>query len=179
MKHKVKNVLRALSRHLGLKVKFVDYLGDQTHGKLLVRERRILINARKPRSEHVFTVLHEIGHYLLHVLNPHRRQIPRFFDIHWQNDLLAGFFSKIRRVLRFVLNRQSGKEWEADLWALCAFCVLARNFSGKDELKNFLERHPEKLPSFLLVRCAFAYRDVKTLAKRIFQLTGPSPTRLA
>ena len=99
-----------MSKYIGIKVKFVDYLGDDVHGKLLPREKRILINARKPRTEHIFTLLHEIGHFLVHVKKTHTLRNPRFLEIHWKSERLANFFSKVRRGVRFFRNRQSGKE---------------------------------------------------------------------
>ena len=49
MKHRTKNMLRAMAKHLRLKVKHVDYLGEDIQGVLLPNEGRILINAHKPR----------------------------------------------------------------------------------------------------------------------------------
>jgi len=62
MKYTTKNILRELAKQLGLNVKFVHYFANNTHGKLLPHEKRILINANKPRYEHVYTLLHEVGH---------------------------------------------------------------------------------------------------------------------
>jgi hypothetical protein len=173
MKHRVKNTLRGLAKHFGLKVKYVDYFGEETHGKLFVHEKRILINARKPRTEHIFTLLHEIGHYVLHVLNPYRKFHPRFFDAHWKINFMATLSSKVRRYMRFNFRKESGREWEADMWALCAFWLLARRFGARKELVDFLKRHPEKWSKFFLVRIVANYQDgrtwIRSLLKR-FQL---------
>ena len=62
---------------------------------------------------------------------------------------MAGTFcSKIRRGIRFFRFQRSGKEWEADFWAACAFVYLARHLGFCDELKAFRNRHPEKAKSF-------------------------------
>ena len=165
MKHKTKNTLRALARHFGLKVKFVSYLPADVQGKLLPREKRILINAYKPRCEHTFTLLHEIGHYVQHVLTPRRAYHPRVFDLHWKNDFLAEFSKFVRRYFRFIFNKQSGKEWEADLWAMCAFIYLAKAIGCQDELIAFVKRHPEKTNIFRLAAWGAAYCGIKTRIK--------------
>jgi IrrE N-terminal-like domain len=170
MKHRVKNSLRALSRHLGLKVKFVNYLADNIHGKLLPREKRILINAHKPRCEHIFTLLHEIGHFLMHFKGPARKHHPRFFDTNWKADRLACLSSTIRRYFRYIFNKTSGREWEADLWAMCAFIYLAKRVGCGRELHAFLNRHPEKLRVFLLAGLGVIYVGIKTKIKRIGRL---------
>ena len=162
MKHQVKNTLRAMASHIGLKVKFVDYFDDQTHGRLLVREKRILLNAHKPRIEHFFTILHEIGHYMVHHLTPRRTHHPRFFDVNLINDLIPDLCRFIRRYFRFIFNTREGLEWEADLWAMCAFLILANRIGCRADLVNFLDRHPEKMPTFLLVAGAVAYTNAKT-----------------
>ena len=170
MKLRKKNILREMAGHLRLKVAFVGYFDDQTHGKLLPREGRILINANKPRQEHVFTMLHEIGHFLLHFKNPPRKHHPRMLDVAGKIEWLANFCKHIRRQLRFYFTKKSGKEWEADLWALCAFAYLARHFGFQDELHSFLDRHPEKRWSYRLVRTAMVYSDCKQRISAAYKL---------
>ena len=167
MKHRIKNTLRGISQHLGIKVKFVDYFGDDVHGKLLPRERRILINARMPRNEHIFTLFHEIGHYLIHFKSLPRKRHPRFCDVKWKADWLARLSSKLRRYFRFIFNREAGKEWEADVWAMCAFVYTARHFGFRDELITFLKRHPEKTQIFLLAVYGNIYGGTKTTIQNI------------
>jgi len=62
-------------------------------------------------------------------------------------------------------------EWEADLWALCAFLVLARQVGCWVDLIKFLNKHPEKLKILVLVGSAVAYTNVKnrliTCSKRL------------
>ena len=169
MKHRIKNTLRALSKHLGLKVKFVHYLGDETHGVLLPREKRILINAHKPREEHFFTVLHEIGHYVMHFQRPPSKFHPRVFEIRWTIDWLECFCSMVRRYYRFNFNKASGKEWQADLWAMLAFIHITRCIGCYAELVAFVRRHPEKTKVFLLAASGSVYCDTKTRFKKVFQ----------
>lgn len=161
MKHRTNQALRSLSKYLGLKVKFVGYFKDDIHGKLLPREKRILINAHKPREEHIFTLLHEIGHFLLHFKNAPRKHHPRIFDIHWQIQWLSRLCSQVRRYFRLIFNQESGREWEADLWAFCAFLYLVKPCGCRDELIAFLERHPEKRGRFCLAVLGFVYSGTK------------------
>jgi hypothetical protein len=170
MKHRTKNTLRAMAEHIGLKVVFVSHFGDDVHGRLLVREKRILINAHMPRNEHVFTMLHEIGHFIQHVLNPHRKHHPRVLDIRWNIELLEKLSSKIRRHFRFIFNKKSGKEWEADLWAMCAFVYLAKRIGCHDELTSFLNRHPEKRRMYWLVKTAIIYCDCKRCISTAYKI---------
>jgi hypothetical protein len=169
MKHRIKNTLRGMSKHLGIKVKFVDYFDDDVHGKLLPREKRILINARKPRNEHIFTLFHEIGHYLIHFKSPPRKRHPRFCDVKWEADWLARLCSQLRRYFRFIFNSKAGKEWDADLWAMCAFLYTARHCGFRNELVTFLERHPEKTNVFLLAVCGAVYSGTKKRIEKIRQ----------
>ena len=160
-KHRIKNTFREIARHLGLKVKYVDYLKEDEHGKLLPREKRILINAHKSRNEHIYTLLHEVGHYLLHFKSLPRKHHPRIFDIQWKAAWLARFNSHVRRYFRFIFNKQTGKEWEADVWAMCAFIYFAKRLDCRDELLIFLDRHPEKTTIFLLTAFGTAYIATK------------------
>jgi oligoendopeptidase F len=140
---------------------YVHYFPPDVHGKLLPGEKRILINAHKPRYEHSFTLLHEIGHYVRHVLIPRRKYHPRILDINWKINFLAEFASYARRSIRFIYNKQSSKEREADLWAMCAFVHLSKHFGCRAELTAFLERHPEKFGLYLLTASATAFCGIR------------------
>ena len=162
MKHKVKKTLRALVRHIGFQVRYVNYFDDDTHGKLLVREKRILINANKPRVEHFYTVLHEIGHFIVHYKNPPRDYCPGYLRKKWHRESINDLFKKARRYLRFIFGCSAGREWEADLWAVCAFILLAKQIGCRSDLLAFLERHPEKTNLFLLASGVFVYTGIKS-----------------
>jgi hypothetical protein len=167
MKHRTKNTLRAIADYLGLKVKFVSYFGPDVHGKLLPREKRILINAYKPRYEHVFTLLHEIGHFLLHSKNRLRLRYPWFLEIIWRNESVMKLCSKLRRHVRYAANRESRKEWEADAWSFCMLVYLVRRNIGRSELIGFLNAHPEKLRLFFLAVTVNIYCDIKARVKQL------------
>ena len=170
MKRKTKNILREMARHLGLKIVFVSYLSDDIHGKLLPREKRILINAHKPRCEHVYTILHEIGHFQLHFKKIGPNMLNRWYlNRRWKTDAIAVFASKVRRHMRFFFNNHAGKEWEADLWAFCALFYLQK-YVGRSYLTAFLNRHPEKTGIFLLAAYGFIYSNIKQRTKTAFQM---------
>ena len=162
MKHRVKITLRAMAAHIGLKVRFVDYFDHHTHGKLLVRERRILVNAQTPRVEHVFTILHEIGHFVVHHQNSTRDYCPGYLRKNWKLASVNYYIGLVRRRLRYIFQCSAGKEWEADLWAMCAFILIAKQLDCRPVLTEFLERHPEKWGVFILAKGAFAYTGAKT-----------------
>ncbi len=150
-----------MAKHLRLKVCYVSYFDDKTHGKLLPREKRILINANKPRTEHIYTMLHEIGHYLLHFKNPPKKHHPRVLDINWKIERLTKLCSKIRRMIRFQFNKVDGKEWEADLWAVCAFFYLAKHFGYWKDFLAFVKNHPEKKAIYCLTAYGAAQVELK------------------
>lgn len=169
MKHRANSFLRALAKHFGLQVRFVDYFTDDIHGKLLLREKRILINAHKPRYEHVFTLLHELGHCALHFRNPYRRRHPRIFDLRWDFDFWTKLSSFMRRYYRYIFSNKSGKEWEADVWAICAFACFKR-FIGRSDLRAFLNRHPEKKWIYRLAATGAVYLKAKKRIVTAFKL---------
>ncbi len=170
MKFKTKNILRETAKQLCLKVRFVDHLPENVYGKLLPRERRILINANKPRCEHVFTLLHEFAHYLLHFkrIKP-RRHSPWYLNINWKVDAIADFAAKVRRGVRLVFHSEKGKEWEADVWAMCGFVYL-KKFGAGNDLTAFLKRHPEKKWIYRLAASSTAYTDLKKPIATAFKL---------
>lgn len=164
-------MLRALARDFGVKIVHVHYLGSDVYGKLLPREKRMLINARQPRHEQVFTVLHEIGHYFCHVQNQYRNRYPKFLDRNWKFDGLIEFIARVKRSMKYGFAKTSGKEFEADLWAFCAFIYFTRQLGCQKDLLIFLDRHPEKTRIFLLAMAGTLYSDAK-------KFLGDAKTRL-
>jgi hypothetical protein len=170
MKVRTKNILRDTAKHLGVKIKFVSYLADDVHGKLLPREKRILINANKPRYEHVYTLLHEFAHYLLHFKKRvPRRHCPWYLKFNWKIDAIARIASKLRRFIRFAFNSKAGREWEADLWAMCGLVYLKR-FGGQSDLTAFLNRHTDKKWIYRLAATATVYSETKKRIATAFNL---------
>lgn len=169
MKQKTKNTLRDNAKHVGLKYKFVSHFSDDVHGKLLPREKLILINAHKPRYEHTFTLLHEFGHYLLHCNSLPRKHHLRFTEIDWKIEWLTDICSIVRRYSRRLFAKDSSKEWEADLLAFLMFILLAKAAGCWNDLFAFLEHHPEKIWTFLLAALVITYGGIKTRIQKIPQ----------
>ncbi len=167
MKYTTKQVLRVMTDQLKLKVKFVDYFADDTHGRLIPREKRILINARKPRYEHVFTILHEIAHYVLHVLNANRLPMPWYLKRRCKSASIAKIVAFSRRYVRFKFSTERSKEKQADFWAFMAFFFVVNCAGTSGELRAFVDHHPEKLSIFCLAALTVACGGIKTRAQRI------------
>ena len=78
--------------------------------------------------------------------------------------------SKIRRYVRWIFNKESGREWQADLWAMCAFMFIAKSCGCQHDLKSFTNHHPEKLPVMALAALAVAYGGIKARFNRFSRL---------
>jgi len=169
MKHRTKYLLRDNAKHVGLKYKFVSYFSDGVHGKLLPREKLILINAHEPHYEHIFTFLHEIGHFLIHFKNPTRNHHSRFTEIGWKIEWLTDICSIVRRYSR-RFAKDTIKEREADLWAFLAFILLAKASGCWNDLFAFLEHHPEKFWVFMLAASVIIYSGIKSRITKPFKM---------
>ena len=144
------------------------------HGKLLPREKRILLNARKPRTEHLFTLFHELGHYFVHFKNARRKYPPAIFDLNLRMRWFDYLCRHMRRFYRYRCTRERFREWEADLWAFCAFIVFAKITGCRRELTEFLARHPEKCGTYSIAVLAVAWGGVKSrFLKMMTALSSP------
>lgn len=84
--------------------------------------------------------------------------------------LLDKIVSRTRRHLRFMFNQENGREWEADLWAMCAFILVAKTCGCQQELKSFANHHPEKLSLMVLAAFGVAYDGIKGRFQRFSRL---------
>jgi len=167
MKYTTKQAVRVMTKQLRLKVRFVDYFPDDTHGLLLPLEKRILVNARKPRYEHVATILHEIAHYVLHVLNDNRFPWPWYLKRYWRFSYFAKMRSTLRRYVRYRFSTERSKEQQADLWAIMAFILVARCARSFSELIAFIDHHPEKFWIFCVAVFGVTYGGLKSRIRKI------------
>ena len=111
--------------------------------------RFIIINRNQPHCEQVFTIAHELAHYLLH----HKtRRFPTIAVLIY----LVGRMSKSKRATNFSHRIQQFVrkifELEADLNAMCTLI----NSDAMDDIKNYLKRHPEKKLLFIFANFAIA-----------------------
>jgi hypothetical protein len=98
---------------------------------------------------------------LLHFKKCSPNRYNRWYLNHrWKIDPIAKFASIARRTLRRFFNSERGKEWEADLWAMCAL-VYFRKFVNPLDLTRFLERHPRKMSILLLAAYSALYCGTK------------------
>jgi len=100
-----------------------------------------------------------------------RRLSPWYLNLNWRIDAIANIASKVRRAIRFTFNKERGKEWEADVWAMCWFVCLTK-FVGRSDLTAFLKRHPEKRAIYMLATTAVFYSATKKRIARAFKLLG-------
>lgn len=124
----------------------------------------IAVNANQPRCEQLFTIGHELGHYI----RDHNRSRRKFQ--HWLLDLRCETrIGKLYvRYMRHLINRFLPREAEADLIAV----HVMQCFAPQTEVRAFLERHPDKIWMFTwstLVFCSrhpyrFMWGVLKTLS---------------
>jgi hypothetical protein len=81
-------------------------------------------------------------------------------------------------ILAVCVQPQRRQRMGGDLWAMCAFYVLAQRLGCQTDLLKFLDRHPEKLTTYLLVSGAVIYTNGKTRLIQYFKRLLP-PFKLA
>lgn len=72
--------------------------------------------------------------------------------------------------MRLIFAKESGKEFEADLMAMCMFIRLAKGFGFRVELVQFLKRHPEKYSAFFLAAYGVTCNGIKIRLQNFFKL---------
>lgn len=125
------------------------------------------MNRSLPHCEQAFTIAHELGHYLNHH-RTRRRFFPKVLDREYQSQRVASLAYRTQRALYFIFT----KEWEADLYAFC----LLFNLGAGNDIKAFLERHPQKMRMCVLAStiCFLKVlpRIIKGLILKFFKLFG-------
>jgi hypothetical protein len=148
MDQRVEKILQDLAKQKGVSLNFVEGLPAKVPG-FAQRDhdcRAIAIDANLPQHELIFTTLHEIAHFVLHLDKPYEPKFPCWIDRPYKSKFLAEVFYKTKRTLR----RRFGWEWQADLWAFMAFPMVGT----RDDLEAFFKDHPEK-SYFHLLAVAF------------------------
>ena len=157
MRRKPKRTLLEWADYYGLTIEKTDGLSPNVAGYLDPHQdaRFIMINRNLPLSEQNFTIAHELSHYVRH----HGRC--RFPMIALLVKLLGvmSFFKWARNAADGLRRFARGlMEIEANLMAMCRLI----NCDAMDDIRDYLERHPEKKPLFLFSKCVIA-------AARIFK----------
>lgn len=158
MKPEIQKKLCEVARIAGTELHFAEGMPVRFYGCQHTDSPIAVINSELPDSEQIFTILHEIGHCVLHYKKDHKLPIPSFINRPYENELLSDAAYKTKRMLRQKLN----SEWQADCWALCAFLQLG----AREEFQDFLRRHPEKVKLVLVaIPGIWKARLVKALKK--------------
>jgi hypothetical protein len=164
MTRKTKQILRALAAYHELRIKYVSDLPDRVLGFLdpCKASRTIVVNANRSKSDHVFTILHEIAHHILHFERSHRTRPPWYLTRQWKSKRMA----RISKILQRVASRKITIEKQADAWA---FCALLR-IGATDDLQAILTQYPEKTPMFWLILYSSIYAGIKRRIRGVLRM---------
>jgi hypothetical protein len=165
-------ILKALAEHHGLEIEHVDDLPDKVAGFLQSGSdpRYIFVNARKSPSEQVFTIAHELAHYIMHLDRKPWVIRPWYLKIKWKAPLAV----RISRTLTRLVRIHYGPEFQADLWAY----VILWQIGARDDLLAITEMYPKKNSLFWLSSWGVIYGGLKRLIKSLFQrMFNPSPAQ--
>jgi hypothetical protein len=158
-----------LADYFGFRVELLD-LPANNPGFLDPNDEYIAVNRHLPHCEQVFTVAHELCHFISDHKRPRRNYPSRWLNQSYQSRP-AKFYV---RSVRFVLNRLLPPEREADMFAM-SWLV---QYGGGRTLKEFLDRHPEKFSLCLFVSLDALIRLPFRLAKTILVKLFLTPNKL-
>ena len=128
----------------------------------------IAVNRNLPHCEQVFTIAHELCLYISDHKSPRRRFPGRLLNGQHQSRLAK----KSVRYLRFIVNKILTREREADMFAM-SWLV---QYGGVKYLKEFNDRHPEKIRLWMFITADAFVRMPFRIVKAIFRklLLAPS-----
>jgi hypothetical protein len=163
MTRKTKQLLRDFAASFGLRIKYASGMSPKVSGFLdpSPASRTIVLNATKSKSDHAFTIAHEIGHFVLHCQRSHRIRLPWYLTRRWTHKRIAYSCKLLRR----VFFRSFNFERQADMWAILTLMYIR----ATDDLEIILDEHPEKNGSFWLCVIAGAYAGAKLRLKGAFR----------
>jgi len=157
-----KLAIRALTSQLRLKVKYTGTLPGKVPGFLIFNggSGTIVINATKSASDHAFTILHEIAHYILHCICSHQMRLPWYLTRQWKSNLMTRWSKTTKR----AVSRKFNAEWQADMWAFCALLHIG----ATDDFQAILAHYPEKSGRACLCVAGSLYAGIKSRLKKTF-----------
>jgi hypothetical protein len=163
MTRKTKQIVRAYAAYNELRIKYVSDLPPAVPGFLdpSKASRTIVVNANRSKSDHVFTILHEIAHFILHFERSHRMRLPWYLTRQWKSKRMI----RLSQILRRFVSRKLSKETQADTWA---FCVLSQ-IGATDDVQAILTEYPEKTGVFCLCVFSCIYAGIKGRIKRVIR----------
>ena len=147
--------INEIAAHLGLTIKYCEELPPNAPGHLdqFDPPKYIALDPRQPHCEQVFTFFHEVGHLLLHRRPGPRMWLFRLVNRKWNNHLMAVWMRASRR----YYNRNFNREVEAD--AIATVFLFNLRYTG--DLREYIERHPEKTWSVLFFMSLCIYGGLK------------------
>ncbi len=163
MRRKIKLFLRSQADYHGLAIRYANNLPPNVAGLLAPAEwpDTIVINANRTKNDHAFTILHEIGHFVLHYERSHRVRFPSYLTRKWKSKRMIRF----SRLLRYVVARKMGQEVQADAWAFCA--LLGEG--ALNEALAICAQQPEKRWAFRLAFASSVYAGIKRRFKAVLR----------
>ena len=152
-----------IADYFGLAIEYADILPDTVCGHLdpANEPRYIVVNPAFPRHEQVFTIAHEIAHYVLHGHRPPREYFRGLLDGQWKSRRIT----RAAEILRRWLRRHFDAEWHADLYALG---LLGQLKGHRHDLKDHLQHHPQKSVLFFVVSLAFVFGGLRRRLRSAF-----------
>jgi hypothetical protein len=143
--------------YFGLRIELRDDLPANSGGYLDSHKepQYIAVNRNLPLCEQIFTIAHEICHYINHHNKPRRKYRNRLLDRQYTSRR-AKF---LVRCMRQGVNRFLPIETEADMFAMSWLIY----FGTPEDRREFIDRHPEKTWLFFavtidaLIRMPFRY----------------------
>jgi len=160
MTRRTKQIVRGLAANNDLRIKYVSDLPPTVHGFLdpSKASRTIVVNANKSKSDHVFTILHEIAHFILHFERSHRMRLPWYLTRKWKSERMIQFSKELMQVVLRKLN----VEHQADIWAFCALFQIG----ATDDAQAIVAHDSEKRWTFRLAFASSIYAGIKHRVKR-------------
>jgi hypothetical protein len=136
MNPKIQQLLCRIACESGAELKFDTGLPIRLYDSQDSEHPVGVIYSDLPPSELISRVLREVRLYHLNSRPQKPFPMPFFVNRPYENEFAGDVAYKTRRALK----RFCGKEWQADLWAFCAYYELG----CPNEFKAFLADHPEK-----------------------------------
>ena len=158
--------------YFGLKIEYRDDLPADNAGYLdpAYEPQYIAINRNLPRCEQAFTIGHELCHFLKHNNVTRRNFNVRLLNHQWESRRAKTYARYVRQITHKLLPI----EFEADMYAVSMLFELG----AVNDLKAYLDLHPEKTWLFLYVVTHRLIRLPFRLIKLAFTKLLPSQTSL-
>lgn len=150
------HIINDVATYFGLTISYVDEIPSGVCGLLspFCDPPVIVVSRSQPKPEQVFTIAHELGHYLLHSDGRRLLRAKGLFARRWESRFMAMWSKASRRYARKLITLET----EADGWAICALMQLGQ----RDVLRYYLERHPERIGWCCLFACSRILSRVKS-----------------